>query len=83
MLYKRLLGCRQAFGIKNKIAKTRANQFFHIFQTERSPCVVEITRQEDVKKLIFNCGENWARKKLVQDALGATVGISGYIWVQN
>jgi hypothetical protein len=31
MPYKRLLGCRQAFGTKNKIEKTRANQFFHIF----------------------------------------------------
>jgi hypothetical protein len=31
MPYKRPLGCRQAFGIKNKIAKTQANQFFHIF----------------------------------------------------
>jgi hypothetical protein len=37
MPYKRPLGCRQAFGIKNKIAKTQANQFFHIFLTERSP----------------------------------------------
>jgi hypothetical protein len=31
--YKRPLGCRQAFGIKNKIAKTQGNQFLHIFQT--------------------------------------------------
>jgi hypothetical protein len=33
MPYKRPLGCRQAFGIKNKIAKTQGNQFFHIFLT--------------------------------------------------
>jgi hypothetical protein len=33
MPYKRSLACRQASGIKNKIAKTPANQFFHIFQT--------------------------------------------------
>jgi hypothetical protein len=31
MPYKRPLGCRQAFRIKNKIAKTQANRFFHIF----------------------------------------------------
>src|SRR5882757_4287705 len=31
MPYKRPLGCRQAFGIKNKIAKTKGNQFLHIF----------------------------------------------------
>jgi hypothetical protein len=30
MPYKRPLGYRQAFGIKNKIAKTQGNQFFHI-----------------------------------------------------
>ena len=34
MPYKRPLVCRQAFGIKNKIAKTQGKQFFHIFQTE-------------------------------------------------
>jgi hypothetical protein len=32
MAYKRPLCCWQAFGIKNKIAKIQANQFFHIFQ---------------------------------------------------
>jgi hypothetical protein len=31
MPYKRSLGCRQAFRTKNKIAKTPANQFLHIF----------------------------------------------------
>ena len=33
MPYRRPLGCRQAFGIKNKIAKTQANQFLHLFLT--------------------------------------------------
>jgi hypothetical protein len=33
MPYKRPSGCRQAFEIKNKIGKTQANRFFHIFQT--------------------------------------------------
>ena len=31
MPYKRPSGCRQAFEIKNKIGKTQANRFFHIF----------------------------------------------------
>jgi hypothetical protein len=31
MPYKRPLGYRQAFGIKNKIAKTQGNQFLYIF----------------------------------------------------
>jgi hypothetical protein len=31
MPYRRPLGCRQAFGIKNKIAKTKGNQFLHLF----------------------------------------------------
>jgi hypothetical protein len=33
--YKRPLGCRQAFGIKNKIAKNKRNRFFHIFRTQK------------------------------------------------
>jgi hypothetical protein len=37
MPYKRPPGCRQAFGIKNKIAKTQANQFFHIFTSPGFP----------------------------------------------
>jgi hypothetical protein len=36
MPYKRPLRCRQAFGIKNKIAKTQANQFFYIFLARNS-----------------------------------------------
>jgi hypothetical protein len=31
------MGCRQAFGIKNKIAKTKGNQFLHIFLTHKPP----------------------------------------------
>jgi hypothetical protein len=37
MPYKRPLWCQQAFGIKNKIARTQANQFFHIFQSPPGP----------------------------------------------
>ena len=37
MPHKRPLAYRQAFGIKNKIAKTQANQFFHIVQTKQPP----------------------------------------------
>ena len=36
MPYKRPSGCRQAFEIKNKIGKTQANRFFHIFLTHKS-----------------------------------------------
>jgi hypothetical protein len=39
MAYKRPLGCRQAFGIKNKIAKIQANQFFTSSRRNNHHCV--------------------------------------------
>jgi hypothetical protein len=39
----RSLGCRQAFGIKNKIAKTPANHFFHILLAHISPQMIRVT----------------------------------------
>ena len=46
MPYKRPSRCRQAFGVKNKIGKTRANRFVHIFQS-RIPLPREIVADGD------------------------------------
>jgi hypothetical protein len=43
----------------------------------------EIRGQEDVKKLISAAERIGRRRKLLPDALGATAGMSAYIWVQK